>query len=111
MIEDMLADLGCEFVIAAAEADNALAAIDAKVIDVLDVNLNGSIPSLTENNGPPRSLQRCCVLFPGRSTELYFTIVSLTGWQRCSSIGRAGENSNPCRDRGNDAATGRALLE
>jgi CheY-like chemotaxis protein len=44
MIEDMLADLGCECVIAAATVDKALAAIDAKVIDaaMLDMNLNGS---------------------------------------------------------------------
>jgi CheY-like chemotaxis protein len=44
MIEDMLTDLGCESVIAAATVDKALAAIDAKVIDaaMLDMNLNGS---------------------------------------------------------------------
>lgn len=44
MIEDMLADLGCESVIAAATVDKALAAIDAQVIDLamLDMNLNGN---------------------------------------------------------------------
>ena len=42
MIEDMLADLGCE-VSAAATVDQALALIDAQDFDVatLDVNLNG----------------------------------------------------------------------
>jgi CheY-like chemotaxis protein len=44
MIEDMLADLGCESVTAAATVNQALAAIDAHVFDVamLDMNLNGS---------------------------------------------------------------------
>jgi CheY-like chemotaxis protein len=44
MIEDMLADLGCESVAAAATADQALALIDAQIFDVamLDMNLNGS---------------------------------------------------------------------
>jgi CheY-like chemotaxis protein len=43
MIEDMLADLGCESVVAASTVEKALAAIDAQVIDVamLDMNLNG----------------------------------------------------------------------
>ncbi|NGN45054.1 response regulator [Mesorhizobium sp. CGMCC 1.15528] len=43
MIEDMLADLGCELVVAAATVKQALAAIDAQVFDVamLDMNLNG----------------------------------------------------------------------
>jgi CheY-like chemotaxis protein len=40
----MLADLGCESVVAAATADQALALIDAQSFDVgmLDMNLNGS---------------------------------------------------------------------
>jgi CheY-like chemotaxis protein len=44
MIEDMLADLGCESVTSAATVDKALALIDAQVFDVamLDMNLNGS---------------------------------------------------------------------
>jgi CheY-like chemotaxis protein len=44
MIEDMLADLGCESVIAAATVDKALAVIDAQVIDaaMLDMNLKGN---------------------------------------------------------------------
>ena len=44
MIEDMLADLGCESVVAAATVEKALAAIDAQVIDLamLDMNLNGN---------------------------------------------------------------------
>lgn len=43
MIENMLADLGCESVTAAATVDQALALIDAQCFDVamLDVNLNG----------------------------------------------------------------------
>ena len=43
MIEDMLADLGCESVTAAATVDQALAMIDAQVFDVamLDMNLDG----------------------------------------------------------------------
>jgi CheY-like chemotaxis protein len=43
MIEDMLADLGCESVIAAASIKQALASIDAQTFDVamLDMNLNG----------------------------------------------------------------------
>jgi CheY-like chemotaxis protein len=43
-IEDMLADLGCEFVIPAATVDQALALVDAQPFDVamLDVNLNGN---------------------------------------------------------------------
>ncbi|CAN5371067.1 response regulator [soil metagenome] len=43
MTEDMLADLGCESVTAAATVDQALALIDGQVFDaaVLDVNLNG----------------------------------------------------------------------
>jgi CheY-like chemotaxis protein len=43
MIEDMLADLGCESVIAAASIKQALALIDAQIFDVamLDMNLNG----------------------------------------------------------------------
>ena len=44
MIEDMLAELGCESVTAAATVDQALALIDAQVFDaaMLDMNLNGS---------------------------------------------------------------------
>jgi CheY-like chemotaxis protein len=44
MIEDMLADLGCESVIAAATVEKALAVIDAQVLDaaMLDMNLNGT---------------------------------------------------------------------
>ena len=44
MIEDMLADLGCESVTAAATVDQALALIDAQVFDaaMLDMNLNGN---------------------------------------------------------------------
>ena len=44
MIEDMLADLGCESVTAAATVDKALALIDAQVFDaaMLDMNLNGN---------------------------------------------------------------------
>jgi CheY-like chemotaxis protein len=44
MIEDMLADLGCEAVTAAATVDQALALIDAQVFDaaMLDLNLNGT---------------------------------------------------------------------
>lgn len=44
MIEDMLADLGCEVVSAAATVNQALALIDAQIFDVamLDMNLNGS---------------------------------------------------------------------
>ena len=42
-IEDMLADLGCESVIAAATVDQAVTLIDAQVLDaaMLDMNLNG----------------------------------------------------------------------
>lgn len=44
MIEDMLADLGCEAVTTAATVDAALALIDEHVFDaaMLDMNLNGS---------------------------------------------------------------------
>jgi CheY-like chemotaxis protein len=44
MIEDMLADLGCESVTSAATVDKALAVINAQVFDaaMLDVNLNGN---------------------------------------------------------------------
>ena len=44
MMEDILADLGCESVIAAATVDKALAVIDAQVIDaaMLDMNLKGN---------------------------------------------------------------------
>jgi len=44
MIEDMLADLGCESVATAATVDKALALIDAEVFDaaMLDMNLNGN---------------------------------------------------------------------
>lgn len=44
MIEDMLADLGCDSVTSAATVDQALALIAAQKFDVatLDVNLNGS---------------------------------------------------------------------
>ncbi|QCI63376.1 response regulator [Phreatobacter stygius] len=43
MIEDMLADLGCESVLAAASVHQALALIDAHTFDVamLDMNLSG----------------------------------------------------------------------
>jgi CheY-like chemotaxis protein len=43
MIEDMLADLGCNSVASAATIDKALALIDAQAFDfvMLDVNLNG----------------------------------------------------------------------
>ena len=43
MIKDMLADLGCESVTAAATIDQALALIDVQVFDaaMLDLNLNG----------------------------------------------------------------------
>jgi CheY-like chemotaxis protein len=43
MIEDMLADLGCESVTAAATIDKALALIEEHVFDtaMLDMNLNG----------------------------------------------------------------------
>jgi CheY-like chemotaxis protein len=46
MIEDMLVDLGCESVTAAATIAQALALIEAQVFDVamLDMNLNGSQP-------------------------------------------------------------------
>jgi DNA-binding NtrC family response regulator len=42
-IEDMLADLGCDSVSAAANVDQAVALIDAQVFDaaMLDMNLNG----------------------------------------------------------------------
>jgi CheY-like chemotaxis protein len=44
IIEDMLADLGCESVTAAATAHQALALIDTQVFDaaMLDMNLNGN---------------------------------------------------------------------
>lgn len=44
MIEDMLADLGCESVTAAATVDQAVALIGTDVFDLamLDMNLNGS---------------------------------------------------------------------
>jgi CheY-like chemotaxis protein len=44
MIEDMLADLGCQSVTSAATVDKALALIDAQVFDaaMLDMNLNGN---------------------------------------------------------------------
>jgi DNA-binding NtrC family response regulator len=44
IIEDMLAELGCESVTAAATVDQALALIDAQVFDaaMLDMNLNGN---------------------------------------------------------------------
>jgi CheY-like chemotaxis protein len=43
MIEDMLADLGCDCVAAAATVDQALALIDGENFDaaLLDLNLNG----------------------------------------------------------------------
>lgn len=43
-IEDMLTDLGCESVTAAATVDQAVAVIDAQVFDaaMLDMNLNGN---------------------------------------------------------------------
>ncbi len=44
MIEDMLADLGCESVTAAATVGQAVALIEAEIFDVamLDMNLNGN---------------------------------------------------------------------
>jgi len=44
LIEDMLADLGCGSVTAAASVDQALALIDAHAFDaaILDINLNGN---------------------------------------------------------------------
>jgi CheY-like chemotaxis protein len=44
IIEDMLADLGCESVTAAATVDQALALIDTRAFDaaLLDMNLNGN---------------------------------------------------------------------
>jgi len=44
IIEDMLAELGCESVTAAATVDQALALIGTQVFDaaMLDMNLNGS---------------------------------------------------------------------
>jgi CheY-like chemotaxis protein len=43
MIEDMLADLGCESVTSAATVDKAIVLINAQVFDIalLDMNLNG----------------------------------------------------------------------
>jgi DNA-binding response OmpR family regulator len=43
MIEDMLADIGCESVTSAATIDQAIALIDVQVFDaaMLDMNLNG----------------------------------------------------------------------
>jgi CheY-like chemotaxis protein len=43
-IEDVLADLGCESVIAAATTEMAVALVDEQVFDaaVLDINLNGT---------------------------------------------------------------------
>jgi CheY-like chemotaxis protein len=43
MIEDMLADLGCESVVTVATVEKALVAIDSQAIDLamLDMNLNG----------------------------------------------------------------------
>jgi CheY-like chemotaxis protein len=45
LIEDMLADLGCESVTAVATVDQALALIGAQVFDaaMLDINLNGNM--------------------------------------------------------------------
>ena len=44
MIEDMLADLGCDSVSAAASVDQAIALIDAQDFDaaLVDMNLNGT---------------------------------------------------------------------
>jgi CheY-like chemotaxis protein len=44
MIEDMLADLGCDSVTAAATVSQAVALIEAEIFDVamLDMNLNGN---------------------------------------------------------------------
>jgi CheY-like chemotaxis protein len=44
IVEDMLAELGCESVTGAATVDQALALIDTQVFDaaMLDMNLNGS---------------------------------------------------------------------
>ena len=44
MIEDMLADLGCESVTTAASVDQAVALIDGQVFEaaMLDMNLNGN---------------------------------------------------------------------
>lgn len=43
MIENMLADLGCQSVISAATVDKAIALVDAEVFDaaILDMNLKG----------------------------------------------------------------------
>jgi CheY-like chemotaxis protein len=44
IVEDMLADLGCESVTTAATAHQAIALIDTQVFDaaMLDMNLNGN---------------------------------------------------------------------
>jgi CheY-like chemotaxis protein len=48
MIEDMLADLGCEAVVTAETVDEALTLIDEQVFDaaMLDMNLNGQASHL-----------------------------------------------------------------
>jgi CheY-like chemotaxis protein len=48
MIEDMLADLGCDCVTAAATIDQALALIDGQIFDaaLLDMNLSGNNSNL-----------------------------------------------------------------
>ena len=58
IIEDMLADLGCDSVTAAATVDQALALIDAQVFDaaMLDMNLNGN----KSHPWPTRSLRAAC---------------------------------------------------
>jgi CheY-like chemotaxis protein len=45
LLQDMLADLGCEFVGPAARVDQALAMIEAEALDavLLDLNLNGQM--------------------------------------------------------------------
>jgi len=59
MIEDMLADLGCEAVVVAATTEGALDLINAQVFDavMLDLNLNGtrsrSIADLLVAHGVP----------------------------------------------------------
>jgi CheY-like chemotaxis protein len=87
MIEDILADLGCESVVAAATVEKALAAIDAQVIDLamLDMNLNGDTnPAVAEalaargipfvystgNGGPNGYRDRPVLKKPFRNEEL-----------------------------------------
>jgi CheY-like chemotaxis protein len=44
IIEDMLADLGCESVTAASTVDQAIALIDAQVFDAAMLNMNLEAP-------------------------------------------------------------------